>query len=97
MQTRVKTIQAIAKLFFASNSEEKTLVSGKEILASSLAMTYSSFCPQNQIDREKLEIVQILTISEPAKKLVILCRHKLFTPYQLFQKYQFPAKASLLE
>jgi hypothetical protein len=70
---------------------------GKEILASSLAMTYSSFCPQNQIDREKLEIVQILTISEPANKLVILCRQKLFTPYQLFQKYQFPAKASILE
>ncbi len=69
----------------------------KEILPSSLKKTYSSFCPQNQIDREKLEIVQIITVSEPANKLVILCRQKLFTPNQLFQKYQLPGKASILE
>lgn len=70
---------------------------GKKVLASSLVNSYSSFLPQNQLDKETLEIIQILTISEPANKLATLCRKKLLTPYQLFQKYQLPTKALILE
>lgn len=71
--------------------------SDTEILASSLVATYSSFHSQNQIDQEKSEIIQVLTASESASKLVILCRKKTLTPNQLFQKYQLPTKASILE
>jgi hypothetical protein len=70
---------------------------GTETLAASLAATYSSFHPQNQIDREKLEIIQVLTTSESANKLAIFCRKKTLTPNQLFQKYQLPTKALILE
>ncbi len=70
---------------------------GKEALASSLVKTYSAFSPQDRLDKEKLEIIQILVTSEPANDLVTLCRQKLLTPYQLFQKYQLPTKALILE
>jgi len=70
---------------------------GKKVLAPSLVDSYSSFSPQNQLDKETLEIIQVITISEPANKLATLCREKRLTPYQLFQKYQLPTKSSILE
>ncbi len=79
---------------------EKTCPStdnGKKTLASSLVESYSSFSPQNRLDRETLEIIQILTRTEPANKLATLCRQKLLAPHQLFQKYQLPTKAIILE
>ena len=62
-----------------------------------LTKTYSSFCPQERIDKEKLEIIQIIINPAPAVKLATLCRQKTLTPNQLFQKYQLPGKASILD
>lgn len=69
----------------------------KNASPTSLVNSYFVFVPQNKFDEEKLAIIQILTTSESARKLVILCRQKILTPDQLFQKYQLPTKSLILE
>lgn len=69
----------------------------KEALASSLVKTYPAFSPQDILDKDKLTIIQIFTVSEPANELVKLCLEEFLTPYQLFQKHQLTTKSLVLE
>lgn len=70
---------------------------GKSSLAQSLVNSASVFIPQNQLDRDKLAIIEVLKTADPAYQLVLLCCQKNLTPFQLFNQYQLPCKSRIIE
>lgn len=65
-------------------------LSGEQVLASSLAKSYSIFSPQDWLDKGRLTIIQALKAKYPIKDFIELCWSELLTPRELLAKYQLP-------
>ncbi|MDJ0631710.1 MAG: EH signature domain-containing protein [Xenococcaceae cyanobacterium MO_188.B29] len=72
-------------------------LSGRNVLASSLAKSYSIFSPQDSIDRKRLAIIKAFQAQNPKVQLIELCWQELLTPRELFFQHQLPSKIPIIE
>lgn len=72
-------------------------LSGRNILASSLAKSYSIFSPQDSIDRKRLAIIKAFHAQNPSVQLIEFCWRQLLTPRELFFQHQLPSKIPIIE
>lgn len=67
------------------------------VLASSLAISYGVFCPQDFVDIGRLVIIKILKAKHPINDFIKLCWSELLTTSEILVKYQLPTRISLAQ